>query len=87
LAFIRWSEDGQPLISVTNFSPVPHESYRLPLPSDGMWREILNTDDQKYGGSGVTNSSFTALGEESRGMPYSAIVRVPPLGTVWFTSL
>lgn len=87
LAFIRWSDDGQALVSVTNFSPVPHEHYRLPLPVDGQWTEILNTDDLKYGGSGVVNSHIEVTREESRGFGYSALVRVPPLGTVWFSIL
>ena len=84
LAYLRLDEDGKALISVTNFSPVPHEHYRLPLPSTGTWREVLNTDGSRYGGSGVVNSSITSTGEPSRGFPDSALVRVPPLGTVWF---
>ncbi len=83
VAFARWSETGEPLISITNFSPVPHESYRVPLPVGGQWREILNSDDQIYGGSGVTNSEILSVSEECRGFPNSALIRVPPLGTIW----
>jgi len=83
IAFARWSETGEPLISITNFSPVPHESYRVPLPVGGQWREILNSDDQIYGGSGVTNSEILSVSEECRGFPNSALIRVPPLGTIW----
>ena len=83
LAFARWAEDGPCLISVTNFSPVPHEHYRLPIPANGQWREILNTDDQRYGGSGVTNSSLQLLKEEHRGQPFSIVMKLPPLATVW----
>jgi 1,4-alpha-glucan branching enzyme len=83
LAFARWAEDGSCLISVTNFSPVPHEHYRLPIPANGQWHEILNTDDQRYGGSGVTNSSLQLLKEEHRGQPFSIVMRLPPLATVW----
>ena len=83
LAFARWAEDGSCLISVTNFSPVPHEHYRLPIPANGQWREILNTDDQRYGGSGVTNSSLQLLKEEHRGQPFSIVMKLPPLATVW----
>ncbi len=83
IAFARWSETGEPLISITNFSPVPHESYRVPLPVGGKWREILNSDDQIYGGSGVTNSEILSVSEECRGFPNSALIRVPPLGTIW----
>ena len=83
LAFARWAEDGSCLISVTNFSPVPHEHYRLPIPANGQWHEILNTDDQRYGGSGVTNSSLQLLKEEHRGQPFSIVMKLPPLATVW----
>ena len=85
LAFIRWSENGSPLISITNFSPVPHENYRLPLPLPGTWREILNTDDMKFGGSGVTNQLLISAPEEHRGFANSVVMRVPPLATVWLT--
>jgi 1,4-alpha-glucan branching enzyme len=85
LAFVRWSNDGKPLISITNFSPVPHESYRLPLPCQGSWYELLNTDEGKYGGSDVTNQEIIVREEESRGFALSTTMRVPPLGTVWLT--
>ena len=83
LAFARWAEDGSCLISVTNFSPVPHEHYRLPVPANGKWHEILNTDDPRYGGSGVTNSSLRLVKEEHRGQPFSIVMKLPPLATVW----
>ena len=53
VAFTRWDDHVTPLVSVTNFSPVPHESYQLPFPSAGTWQEVLNTDDLAYGGSGI----------------------------------
>ena len=85
LAFVRWSDNGEPLISITNFSPVPHESYRLPLPVSGEWHEILNTDDMSYGGSGVSNQTIVVTNEEHRGCAQSALMRVPPLATIWLT--
>ena len=83
LAFIRWSDKGTPLVVVTNFSPVPHEKYKLRLPVSGIWHEALNTDDLKYGGSGVTNSDFTVDVDTN----LYATVRIPPLATVWFERL
>ena len=85
LVFARLSDSGKPIISVTNFSPVPHENYRLPLTQGGEWKEILNTDDLKFGGSGVVNNKVHVLNEEHRGFAYSALIRVPPLGTAWFS--
>jgi 1,4-alpha-glucan branching enzyme len=78
VAFARWDDHGSPLVSVTNFSPVPHENYQLPFPSAGSWIEVLNTDDSAYGGSGVRNDQLVV--SESQ----VASVRIPPLATVWF---
>ena len=78
VAFTRWDDHSSPLVSVTNFSPVPHESYQLPFPTSGTWTEMLNTDDSAYGGSGVRNDQVVV--SESQ----IATVRIPPLATVWF---
>jgi len=78
VAFARWDEYASALVSVTNFSPVPHESYQLPFPNAGIWREVLNTDDLSFGGSGVSNEQLIV------GASQIASVRIPPLATVWF---
>jgi 1,4-alpha-glucan branching enzyme len=84
ISFVRWSRDQSPLVAVTNFAAVPHEGYRLALPRAGAWLEVLNTDAEVYGGSGVGNlGQVTADGEPLHGQPASALVRVPPLGTLW----
>jgi 1,4-alpha-glucan branching enzyme len=78
VAFARWDDYASALVSVTNFSPVPHENYQLPFPNAGIWREVLNTDDLSYGGSGVSNEQLIV------GASQIASVRIPPLATVWF---
>ena len=78
VAFARWDDHATPLVSVTNFSPVPHESYQMPFPTAGTWSEVLNTDDPAYGGSGVRNEQIVV------GQSQMASVRIPPLATVWF---
>ena len=59
LSFLRHGvdADGNPtvLACVANFSGGPHEDYRVGLPFAGRWREVLNTDAEIYGGSGVGN--------------------------------
>lgn len=87
VAFIRWGSDGSALVSVTNFSGQPREGYRLGLPFAGQWSEVLNTDAEVYGGSGVGNlGTVTAHAEPHHGQPASASLRVPPLGTVWLAA-
>ena len=78
VAFARWDEYASALVSVANFSPVPHENYQLPFPSAGIWREVLNTDATAFGGSGVCNEQVIV------GASQIASVRIPPLATVWF---
>lgn len=80
LAFTRWSDAGYPLVCVTNFSPVPQEFYSLRMPTAGVWRETINTDDLKYGGSGITNHSFAVDVDTD----LFTTLRIPPLATVWF---
>jgi 1,4-alpha-glucan branching enzyme len=83
VSYARWAEDGKVTVCAINFSPVPQERYRIPLPFHGQWREVLNSDDLQYGGSGVTNGEITANGAPHRGQPASAILRLPPLGALW----
>ncbi|MDR1634918.1 MAG: 1,4-alpha-glucan branching protein GlgB [Bifidobacteriaceae bacterium] len=85
LAYLRRSTGGRLLAAVVNFAGVPHEGYRLALPQGGAWKEILNTDSTAFGGSGVGNLGAVEAEElEWHGRPYSASIRVPPLGSVWF---
>lgn len=79
LAFARWDDAGKPLVCITNFSPVPHERYQLSLPLTGSWQEVLNTDDLKYGGSGIANSELLSSGESGNQVQ----LRIPPLATIW----
>ena len=68
-----------------NFSAESRPDYRIGLPTDGIWREILNTDISSYDGSG----EFGNLGEvvakpvPSNAYPATAAVTIPPLAAVW----
>lgn len=84
VAFARRSLDGQPVVVVVNFSPIPHHDYRIGLPQEGYWRELLNTDAEIYGGSGVGNLGQVVTEEVSwHGYDRSARLQVPPLGALW----
>jgi len=83
LAYVRKGVDGPPVVVVVNFAGVPHEGYRLALPAGGRWTEVFNTDAHEYGGSGVGNQgAVEALPDPHLSRPYSALVRVPPLGAI-----
>ncbi|WP_296746171.1 alpha amylase C-terminal domain-containing protein, partial [Mesorhizobium sp.] len=63
-----------------NFTPVPRENYRVPLPKAGKWREIINTDAADYGGSGMGNGGTVEASGEGGGV--SATMLLPPLSTI-----
>ena len=75
-AWLRKAPGHAPVAVVCNMTPVLHEHYRLPLPLDGAWREILNSDAAIYGGSGKGN-----LGSVNARHGAADIV-VPPLATI-----
>ncbi|MEU9197421.1 1,4-alpha-glucan branching enzyme [Streptomyces hundungensis] len=85
-AFLRHDAKGTPLLSVSNFSPVVRAEYRLGVP-DGpaAWQQVLNTDESRYGGGGVTNPDpLKPEPTPSHGRPLSLSLTLPPLATVWF---
>ena len=86
IAFSRISPtSGRELIFVGNFSPVVREGHRLGLPRAGDYNLILNTDSEKYCGSGFGVGAKVAAEQiSSHGLEYSAAINLPPLATMWF---
>jgi len=69
---------------VSNFTPVPRHEYVVPLPRAGQWREMLNSDADIYGGSGMGNLGTVHAGNHpSHGQPASARVTLPPMATLF----
>ncbi|HLV05993.1 1,4-alpha-glucan branching protein GlgB [uncultured Georgenia sp.] len=80
------SGEGRPIACIVNFAGVPHEGYRVGLPHAGAWVELLNTDAEEYGGSGVGNLGRVVAEELPwNGRPASVRLRVPPLGALFLT--
>jgi 1,4-alpha-glucan branching enzyme len=83
-SFLRWGSDGSVLACVANFSGLPHENYRVGLPFTGRWTELVNTDSEHYGGSGVGNlGGVTATAIPWHGREASVALRLPPSGVLW----
>ena len=82
LAFERRARDGSALVVVCNLTPVPRLRYRIGLPHPGPWRELLNTDQAVYGGSGVF--SFPGVTEPLpwQQRPQSLCLDLPPLACI-----
>lgn len=86
LSFIRKGKRPDDfMIVVVNFTPVPRENYRIGVPDSDGYIEFFNSDDQKYGGSGVTDKDII-LPED---IPWhcfekSVVISIPPLATVYY---
>ena len=86
LAFIRRSGSGgsRHLVCIANLSPVPKHAYRIGLPQRDPYVEILNTDEARYGGSGMGNPGHIVPDAEAwDGQPASYEFTLPPLGVLW----
>jgi 1,4-alpha-glucan branching enzyme len=76
---------GRAVLVVCNFTPLPRHNYRVGVPLGGTWREILNSDDESYGGSGVGDrGELRAVPMTYHGLPYSLCLTLPPLAVVFF---
>ena len=89
IAFMRssgpWRGKVQQIVSVTNFTPVVHYDYQIAMPQTGLLREILNSDDPAFGGSGVNNlPEIRVTADSFNGKDASARITLPPLATVYF---
>jgi 1,4-alpha-glucan branching enzyme len=83
LSFLRRSASGWILI-VCNFTPVPRHNVLVGIPQGGRWLELLNSDAQEYGGSGVGNwGSVEAQPVPWHGRPRLLTLSVPPLGCLY----
>ena len=75
--------DAAPVIAVCNFTPVPRTHYRIGAPRAGVWREILNSDSELYGGSNLGNGGWIETSTHPlHGQPFSLELTLPPLSTV-----
>ena len=86
IVFLRKGDKSDPPILVAaNFTPVVRYGYRVGVDRGGRWRELLNSDSESYGGSGVGNQGgVTAEEIAAHGRPYSLSLTLPPLAVVVF---
>jgi 1,4-alpha-glucan branching enzyme len=88
LAMIRKTKMTDDLILIAlNFTPVPRQNYRVGVPREGFWSEILNSDASIYGGAGWGNlGGVEAVPVRSHGRPFSLSLTLPPLSAVFLVS-
>ncbi len=87
VSFLRHpSGNASPLLVVCNLTPVPRLGYRIGVPLEGAWRELLNSDARVYGGSGMGNLGGIETGcESAHGRASSLSLTLPPLSLLVFS--
>jgi 1,4-alpha-glucan branching enzyme len=86
ISFLRRGRNpNDQLLFVCNFTPVLRQNYRVGVPWEGYWKEILNSDAALYGGSGQGNfGGLSAVPLPIHGRPFSLNMTLPPMGIVVF---
>lgn len=81
IIYQRQGEDPKDLLVVIcNFTPAVRNHYRVGVPYRGYWKEVLNSDDREYGGSGILNTGlFMTSPVKYHGRDFSITVTLPPL--------
>ena len=86
ISFLRRGQRPEDqILFVCNFTPVVRENYRVGVPLEGAWKEILNSDAPLYGGSGQGNfGALSTIPLPIHGRPFTLNMRLPPLGVIAF---
>ena len=79
----RRMADGDNLVVALNFTPVPHQNYRVGVAQPGRYEVLFNSDSEYYGGSNMGNAGeFYAEEIAWNGQPYSVGVILPALAGI-----
>ncbi len=82
LSWIRRDKHGGFVVCITNLTPVVRHDYRIGVPEPGTYAVLLNTDDEKYCGSGTGADSVESGKTPHHGRPCSVDLTLPPLATM-----
>jgi 1,4-alpha-glucan branching enzyme len=88
ISFCRKAKtNGDIILVLCNFTPVPRYNYRVGVPRGGFWRELLNSDAEEHGGSGHGNlGGVEAAPVRFHGRANSLNLTLPPLGAIMLKS-
>lgn len=86
--FARFAENrNDHVIVLMNFTPVPRADYRIGVPSNNNYSELLNSDSELYGGTNIGNAGFVSVDPVPKhGKNQSVSVQLPPLSIVLLKS-
>ena len=83
IAFLRKDKKGGQIICICNFAPVRRQDYKIGVPKAGTYHEILNSDNLRFGGTGIGTSAIRTHKKPMHGFEQSISVDVPPMSAVF----
>ena len=86
IAFLRMAPEQQSyIVCVCNFTPVQYDGFVIGLPEKGTLKEILSSDEERFGGGGVRNAKLIHSAEEPfLDMAHSAKLTLPGMSALYF---
>ena len=89
IAFHRWDQGGpgDDVVVVANFANRTHESYRIGLPRDGLWKLRLNGDWQGYSDDfgNLGSTDLAATPGDCDGFPCHGDLAIAPYSVLIFS--
>jgi 1,4-alpha-glucan branching enzyme len=81
--WIRRARNGDFIVCISHLTPLVRSGYRIGVPQEGTYAELLNTDAVKYGGSGVgVHGEIHTQKVAAHGREHSLQIDLPPLATM-----
>ena len=85
MSYVRKGSSGEELVVVINFTPTVYHDYIVNVPCEGIYEELINSDAEEFGGSGVVNAgAYEAFAFDAEGFQHGIRITVPPLGACIF---
>ena len=80
---MRYNKSGDGVLAIINFTPCERQGFKVGVPYEGWFGELISSDDEKYGGSGnVMHRKVKSKKEKYDGRDYSLTVDLPPLSGI-----
>ena len=84
IAFKRTDKNGDEIVSVCNFQPIRRDEYCIGVPKYGLYDEVFNSDEERFGGSGVVNgTNIKTEVMKIHGFDQGLSLTLPPLSVIY----
>ena len=84
IAFKRTEKNGDEIVSVCNFQPIRRDEYCIGVPKYGLYDEVFNSDEERFGGSGVVNgNNIKTEVMKIHGFDQGLSLTLPPLSVIY----